>query len=163
MKSAILGVTLIFSCLAVSAEDAKDQSQETPQGSRLEVQASRQESLASKPEAQVLRHDAQALDQEVSVPKQETQASSPEAVANQENSSFVLCRNNNKVRTIRVTLSGGGWCKAIYSKEGTEETVGRSVSADLCYDVVFKIRANLEKGPWKCKDTKPDRVSFTQE
>lgn len=85
------------------------------------------------------------------------------AEASKDTSSYVICRNQKMVRTIRVDLSNGGACKTIYTKEGKDEIVGKSGTPDLCYEVVNKVRANLEKSVWKCKDVKPDRVSFTQE
>jgi len=86
----------------------------------------------------------------------------PASIVNKENSSYVICRNEKRVRTIRVEMKGES-CKTLYSKDGSDDVVGRSKEASTCYDVVNKIRGNLEKGPWKCKDVSPDRVSFTQE
>jgi hypothetical protein len=86
----------------------------------------------------------------------------PASIANKENSSYVICRNERRVRTIRVEVKGES-CKALYSKDGADDVVGRSKEVTTCYGVVNKIRGNLEKGPWKCKDVSPDRVSFTQE
>lgn len=93
---------------------------------------------------------------------EESPAASGDA-ATKENSSYVICRNQKLVRTIRVDLKGLA-CKAIYTKEGKDDIVGKSGTPDLCYDVVHKIRANLEKhGSWKCKEVEPERVSFTTE
>lgn len=108
---------------------------------------------------------AQETKTETSAASAETTSTgvSPEPEANKENSSYVICRNQKLVRTIRVDLQGAA-CKAVYTKEGKDDIVGKSGTADLCYDVVRKIRINLEKGgAWKCKDVQPDRVSFTAE
>ena len=75
---------------------------------------------------------------------------------------YVLCRHQKTVRTIRVD-NKGAVCKAIYTKEGKDDVVGRAASPDVCLEVVGKIRANLEKNSWKCEDMKADRVSFTME
>jgi len=88
-------------------------------------------------------------------------AKASEAI-DKDKSTYVICRNDKLVRTIRVDLKKGV-CKAIYTKNGQDDIVGRSGAPDICYSVVNKIRTNLEKTVWKCKDVNPDRVSFTLE
>ena len=79
-----------------------------------------------------------------------------------EQNSYVLCRHQKMVRTIRVDTKGS-ICKAIYTKEGKDDIVGKAASPDVCLEVIGKIRSNLEKNSWKCEDMKADRVSFTME
>ena len=73
-------------------------------------------------------------------------------------SKYTICKNGNVVRTIRVQLNGLS-CKAIYTKEGSDQVVGKSGTPDICYDVANKIRENLVIGNWKCKDISETRVS----
>lgn len=77
-------------------------------------------------------------------------------------STYTLCKNGVAVRTIRVQLKGQS-CKAIYTKEGTDQVVGKSGTPSVCYDVASKIRTNLEAGSWKCKDISQTRVSSSLE
>jgi hypothetical protein len=72
--------------------------------------------------------------------------------------SYLICKNNSVVRTIRVEKKGHG-CKTTYTKDGVDNVVGRSGSETLCYEVFDRIRDNLEKASWKCKDITESRVS----
>ena len=77
-------------------------------------------------------------------------------------STYILCKNGSVVRTIRVQLKGQS-CKAIYTKEGTDQVVGKSGTPDVCFDIANKIKVNLEVGNWKCKDISQTRVSSSME
>lgn len=76
--------------------------------------------------------------------------------------SYTMCKNGVAVRTIRVQLKGQS-CKAIYTKEGADQVVGKSGTPSVCFDVAAKIRTNLEAGNWKCKDISQTRVSSSLE
>jgi len=80
----------------------------------------------------------------------------------EQKTSYVMCRNDKAVRTIRVDLTGA-ICRTFYTKEGKEEVVARSGTSAKCTEVAEQIRSNLEKSVWKCKEVAPDRVSFTLE
>ena len=71
---------------------------------------------------------------------------------------YIMCRNNNVVRTIRIEKKGRS-CRTTYTKDGVDSTVGKSGSMALCQDVFDKIKDNLEKALWKCKDITQARVS----
>ena len=93
---------------------------------------------------------------------QENSATSETSPSAAGKSGYVICRNDKVVRTIRVDTSGEK-CKAIYSKDGKEDIVAKSGTAEKCFEVANQIRTNLEKSVWKCKDVEADRVSFTHE
>lgn len=73
-------------------------------------------------------------------------------------SKYMYCKNGREVRTIRVEQKGQS-CRAIYTKEGNDQVVGKSGTADVCFDIASKIRINLEAGNWKCKNISETRVS----
>ena len=77
------------------------------------------------------------------------------------NATYLLCKNKNVVRTIRIEMKGRG-CIVYYTKEGEEKVVGKSGTENICREVFEKIRVNLEKaGDWKCKDISEARVSIS--
>jgi hypothetical protein len=73
----------------------------------------------------------------------------------------MMCKNKNVVRTIRIEKTGHS-CKALYTKDGADTVVGRSNTEDICREVFEKIRVNLEKANWKCKDITQARVSNSE-
>ena len=76
---------------------------------------------------------------------------------------YVICKNKSVVRTVRVNKEKSGACKTTYSKEGVESVVAESQWPQNCSKVLVKIRANLEKADWKCKDISEARVSSFNE
>lgn len=76
--------------------------------------------------------------------------------------SYIMCRNDKAVRTLRIDVKDGA-CQAFYTKLGQEQLVAKSGTPDKCIEVVNQIRQTLEKSIWKCKDVEPERVSFTLE
>lgn len=81
-----------------------------------------------------------------------------EVVAEPAKPNYLMCKNNNVVRTIRIEKKGRA-CRTTYTKEGVDSVVGKSGSMALCQDVFDKIKDNLEKASWKCKDITQARVS----
>ena len=75
---------------------------------------------------------------------------------------YVMCKNKAVVRTIRIE-SKKNHCQTTYSKDGVETVVGRSGTAELCHEVFRKIKDNLEKADWKCRDITQSRVSSSAE
>jgi hypothetical protein len=65
--------------------------------------------------------------------------------------SFVMCRSQKVVRTIRITPGGEG-CQTVYTKGGVDRVVGTAKSQLSCLSVMKNIRTNLESAEWKCKD-----------
>ena len=66
--------------------------------------------------------------------------------------SYIMCRQQKDVRTIRVSSASRGSCVTTYTKEGLDQEIARSSRKDLCAEVLTKVKANLEKANWKCKD-----------
>ncbi len=90
------------------------------------------------------------------------EASPSETVSQTTKPNYMMCKNNNIVRTIRIEKKGRS-CKTTYTKEGVDSIVGKSGSMALCQDVFDKIKDNLEKASWKCKDITQARVSTSIE
>jgi hypothetical protein len=76
--------------------------------------------------------------------------------------SYVLCRNQKDVRTIRVekNKSSNIWV-AYYTKLGVDKEVARAQTLDSCTKVVENIKDNLTKANWKCKDLQKVSSSTT--
>lgn len=77
-------------------------------------------------------------------------------------SSYVLCKNKEIVRTIRIHNKNGS-CRTTYTKEGLDTEVGKSKTNDVCENVLNNIRKNLESANWKCKDISESRLSMSPE
>ena len=75
---------------------------------------------------------------------------------------YFMCKNGAAVRTIRIQKKTGS-CKTFYTKEGVDSMVGKSYRAEVCDDVANRIKTNLEKGDWKCRDISHSRVSSSME
>ncbi len=74
--------------------------------------------------------------------------------------SFIICKNQKNVRTIRVEKNTkDGICIAFYTKAGLDKEVGRAQSDVSCLKVIANIKGNLESAGWKCKGH--DKVSMT--
>lgn len=69
-----------------------------------------------------------------------------------------LCKSGKEVRSIKIEKSGSG-CVATYTKTGVDQVVGKSSVENNCSEVVNKIKSNLEKGNWSCKDISNSRIS----
>ncbi len=76
-----------------------------------------------------------------------------------ENSAYVMCRSHSVVRTIRILKTPSGFCEATYTKDGVDQQVARSSKLEACKTVLERIRSNLEKAQWSCKDISQARVS----
>jgi hypothetical protein len=74
----------------------------------------------------------------------------------------VLCRNQAEIRTVRVNLKGQN-CQAVYTKMGKDQIVGNSGTADKCFEVLNRIKENLEKANWNCRDISESRISTSME
>lgn len=75
---------------------------------------------------------------------------------------YMMCKNGEVVRTIRIEKNKG-ICHTTYTKEGVGITVGKSGAESGCRRVFERIRGNLEKANWKCKDITQSRVSSSIE
>ncbi|XGC81608.1 hypothetical protein ACES2L_03830 [Bdellovibrio bacteriovorus] len=76
--------------------------------------------------------------------------------------SLVLCKNNKTVRTLRVEMGKDEKCRAIYTKQGVDETIGSGQNVDSCVEFVSNVRKNLEEAKWNCREVKEARTSTLQ-
>ena len=78
--------------------------------------------------------------------------------------SFVLCKNEKAVRSIRVEFDKKtALCRTIYSKGGVDREEGSGKSIASCESVKGNIRKNLESASWKCRDVDSAQVSTTKD
>ncbi len=75
---------------------------------------------------------------------------------------YLMCKSKSRVRTLRVLKEKNGSCVTTYTKNGVDQKVSHSGSADRCSKVLANIRINLEKSNWKCKDISEARVSSSE-
>lgn len=76
------------------------------------------------------------------------------AAVDQKANSYVLCKNQKNVRTIRVTNDEKqkGSCVVTYSKAGIDEIVGTNRNLEGCKSVLKGIQNNLEASKWNCRN-----------
>lgn len=72
-------------------------------------------------------------------------------------STYVMCRSQKSVRTLRVLESESG-CRAIYTKQGIDKLVGEGRFSRSCLQVMSNIKNNLENAKWRCKDVSASAV-----
>ncbi|WII71347.1 hypothetical protein QJS83_12825 [Bdellovibrio sp. 22V] len=73
--------------------------------------------------------------------------------------SLVLCKHNKTVRTLRVEMGSDQKCRAIYTKQGVDETIGSGLNPNSCVEFVSNVRKNLEEAKWNCREVKEARTS----
>lgn len=73
--------------------------------------------------------------------------------------SLVLCKHNKTVRTLRVEVGQDQLCRAIYTKDGVDETIGSGQYQNSCVEIVANVRKNLEGAKWNCREVKEARTS----
>lgn len=74
-------------------------------------------------------------------------------------SSLVLCKNKKVVRTLRVEMGEDQKCRAIYTKQGVDETIGSGMNPTSCVEYITNVRKNLEEASWSCREVKEARIS----
>ena len=79
--------------------------------------------------------------------------------------SFVLCKNQKNIRTIRITSDEKehDGCIITYSKSGIDEIVGGSHSMSSCKTVLKNIQTNLETSHWACRSVESARITYGSE
>lgn len=74
---------------------------------------------------------------------------------------FILCRNGKQIRTLKTQIGSDNVCRAMYNRDGNEEkSVGSGLNFDSCVGFLTKVRENLEKGGWKCRDVKESTTNL---
>jgi hypothetical protein len=77
-------------------------------------------------------------------------------------STYVMCRAQKTVRTIRVATNAG-LCETIYTKQGVDKVVSSGRNRNSCVNVFNNIRTNLEGAGWKCKDISSAAVTDSKD
>ena len=73
---------------------------------------------------------------------------------------YVMCRNRQIVRTIRVEWNNeDSSCKTLYTKSGVDRSVGNGKFFGSCVKFLTNVQVNLEKAGWKCKDISKTSIS----
>ena len=72
---------------------------------------------------------------------------------------LVLCKHNKTVRTLRIEIDAEKKCRAIYTKQGVDETIGSGQYLNSCEAIVGGVRKNLEEAKWNCREVKEARSS----
>ena len=80
------------------------------------------------------------------------------ALAETKPSTYVICKNNSQVRTIRVEIDAEKVCHTYYSKNGTDKQVGSGKNKGSCDQWLANVKLNLEKSGWKCRDVESATV-----
>jgi len=102
--------------------------------------------------------------EDLSSPAATPSAGSPAVPSvSEKNISYLICKNQTAVRTLRVQTDEQGMCTTTYTKAGVDQVVSNSKKSEICHRVLSNIQENLEKAAWKCKDISGARVSFTAE
>ena len=74
--------------------------------------------------------------------------------------SYVICKNEKEVRTLRTEKdSASGKCKIFYNKSGADQVVGEAQSPQSCADILKRVQDNLEAVSWKCRKASGSTVS----
>lgn len=77
---------------------------------------------------------------------------------------YVMCRNSQIVRTIRVEWNKeSASCETLYTKNGVDRSVGNGKFFGSCVKFLTNVQANLEKAGWKCKDISKASISKVSE
>ena len=80
------------------------------------------------------------------------------AVSDVQNFAYWICKNQAEVRTIRVHVDEGS-CSTLYTKLGTEKSVGTGKNTESCINFLNNIKTNLEKSNWTCRDATGARMT----
>lgn len=90
--------------------------------------------------------------------KSDSAMTPPQESALKNSSSYLLCKSGIAVRTLRIEHKGQN-CRAVYTKEGVDQLVGKSIKPDGCVESISKIQHILENAKWACRDISQTRVS----
>lgn len=80
-----------------------------------------------------------------------------------EKATYMICKHNKSVRTLRLRELSDGRCQSVYTKDGVDQIAAGSKSLDTCVRVIHDIRVNLEAHQWTCRDVSKSQVSEVSE
>lgn len=75
---------------------------------------------------------------------------------------YVLCKNQKIVRTLRIEKESGK-CQTVYTKNGQDQVIGSGLNPNSCQKFLTDVQGNLEKAGWKCRETKDSALSEISE
>ncbi len=75
-----------------------------------------------------------------------------------EASSYLLCKNQKIVRTLRIIETKDSGCVTKYAKQGVEKTIARGTVRASCEKVMMDVKSTLEKGWFKCRDISDAKI-----
>ncbi len=76
---------------------------------------------------------------------------------------YVLCKNQNEVRTLSVTMNDDKNCVARYSKLGTDEVIGQSKAPELCHNRIQQVENVLKSANYNCKKFSKAQLTVSAE
>jgi hypothetical protein len=76
---------------------------------------------------------------------------------------YVLCKNQNEVRTLSVTMNEDKNCVARYSKLGTDEVIGQSKAPELCHNRIQQVENVLKSANYSCKKFSKAQLTVSAE
>lgn len=88
----------------------------------------------------------------------------PQASAtDQKAKEYILCKNQNEVRSLSMTMNEGQNCVARYSKLGTDEVIAQSKAPELCHDRIRQIQNVLKSANYNCKKFSKAQLTVSSE
>lgn len=99
-----------------------------------------------------------AIEIKKSVESSSLTVSSKSESTKSEDDLYWLCRNSLEVRTVRVEQKAE-YCVAYYTKQGLDEEVLKAKKVKNCTPIVSKVKSNLEKGGWICKNISDSSIT----
>jgi hypothetical protein len=75
---------------------------------------------------------------------------------------YVLCKNQKTVRTLRIEKTSGK-CQTIYTKNGLDQVIASGYNPTSCQKFLDDVQGNLIKAGWKCREPKESAVSELKE
>lgn len=75
-----------------------------------------------------------------------------------ESSSYLLCKNQKIVRTLRIIETKDSGCVTKYSKLGVEKTIAQGTVRASCEKIMMDVKNTLERGWFKCRDISDAKI-----
>lgn len=76
-----------------------------------------------------------------------------------DNKAYWICKNKKEVRTVRVHVSEQGICSTLYSRDGSEKSIGSGKNQESCLKILDNVKTNLEKSNWACRDISSTKIT----